>query len=86
MPDNHPIRFGIQTGQQNVTWAELVELCRRERVAVMVDEAHAFGVFGEGAGLCDQLKLAPGVDLRIGTSSCPTRPDHAWKDGLCFRL
>jgi 8-amino-7-oxononanoate synthase len=47
--------------------AELVELCRRARAALMVDEAHAFGLFGEGAGLCEQLKLAPWVDVRIGT-------------------
>ena len=26
MPEKHPIRFGVQTAQQNVTWNELVEL------------------------------------------------------------
>ena len=26
MADRHPIRFGVQTGQQNVTWTEMVEL------------------------------------------------------------
>ena len=26
MAEKHPIRFGVQTGQQNVSWAELTEL------------------------------------------------------------
>ena len=26
MAERHPIRFGVQTGQQNVSWAELTEL------------------------------------------------------------
>jgi alkanesulfonate monooxygenase SsuD/methylene tetrahydromethanopterin reductase-like flavin-dependent oxidoreductase (luciferase family) len=25
----HPIRFGIQTGQQNITWAEMLDLWRK---------------------------------------------------------
>ena len=26
MAEKHPIRFGVQTGQQNVSWTELTEL------------------------------------------------------------
>ncbi|MHB8874546.1 MAG: 8-amino-7-oxononanoate synthase [Myxococcaceae bacterium] len=48
--------------------AGLVELCRREGAALLVDEAHALGVLGEhGAGLCEELGLGAQVDLRMGT-------------------
>lgn len=46
----------------------LVDLCERQQVAVMVDEAHATGVLGErGAGLVEALGLGDRVELRMGT-------------------
>ncbi|MFZ5470899.1 MAG: 8-amino-7-oxononanoate synthase [Myxococcota bacterium] len=47
---------------------ELVEVCRRHQAALLVDEAHALGVFGQtGAGLCEALGVAARVDVRMGT-------------------
>jgi len=46
----------------------LVEVCRRQGAALLVDEAHATGVFGSrGAGLCEALGLTREVDVRMGT-------------------
>jgi 8-amino-7-oxononanoate synthase len=48
--------------------AELLEVCRGQGAALLVDEAHATGVLGErGAGLCEALGLARQVDVRMGT-------------------
>ncbi|MGO9831871.1 MAG: aminotransferase class I/II-fold pyridoxal phosphate-dependent enzyme, partial [Myxococcaceae bacterium] len=45
--------------------AELVEVCRRAGAALLVDEAHATGVYGpRGAGLCEALGLTDAVDVR----------------------
>ncbi|MEM9353180.1 MAG: 8-amino-7-oxononanoate synthase [Planctomycetota bacterium] len=50
--------------------AELAEACRRHGAMLMVDEAHATGVFGpEGAGLASTLTDPGTVDIRIGTLS-----------------
>lgn len=45
--------------------ASLVELCRTHGAALIVDEAHALGVFDNG--LCAKLGLADAVDVRVGT-------------------
>lgn len=43
----------------------LVGVCEAEGAALVVDEAHALGVFG--SGLCSHLGLAARVDVRVGT-------------------
>lgn len=52
-------------------WAplkELTALAKDADAALLVDEAHALGLFGEkGAGLCDELGVAADVDVRMGT-------------------
>ena len=48
--------------------AELVELARRYDAWLMVDEAHATGVFGpHGGGLVEQAGLVDHVDIHMGT-------------------
>ena len=50
--------------------ADVVTLARRHDAAVVVDEAHATGVFGRtGAGLVSELGLTDAVDVQIGTLS-----------------
>src|SRR5262249_20599579 len=50
--------------------AELVELKERYGAALMVDEAHAAGVFGpHGEGLAHAEQLADRLDLHLGTFS-----------------
>ncbi len=46
---------------------ELERLARAFGALLLIDEAHAIGVFGEGAGLCKQLGVQP--DLVSGTMS-----------------
>ncbi|NQT46287.1 MAG: 8-amino-7-oxononanoate synthase [Candidatus Omnitrophica bacterium] len=49
---------------------ELVELKKRYNCEIMVDEAHATGVFGEnGAGVVEEEGLSENIDLVMGTFS-----------------
>lgn len=49
---------------------EIVELARRHRAAVVIDEAHGVGVVGPGgAGLAARLGLQNEIDVQIGTLS-----------------
>ena len=46
----------------------IVELKKKYDCSVIVDEAHAFGVFGEkGLGVCENLGLIDEIDLIVGT-------------------
>jgi 8-amino-7-oxononanoate synthase len=50
--------------------ADICDLARRFQCMVMVDEAHAAGVFGKNAsGLIEELGLEKDVDIRMGTLS-----------------
>ena len=50
--------------------ADLSELARKHRAILMVDEAHATGVFGlRGSGLVEEAGCADGVHVRVGTLS-----------------
>jgi 8-amino-7-oxononanoate synthase len=50
--------------------AGLCELARKHAAILMVDEAHATGVFGErGSGLVEAMGCADGVHVRVGTLS-----------------
>lgn len=48
--------------------AKLVELKKKYNCILVIDEAHAFGVFGKtGLGVCEDCKILPEVDLIMGT-------------------
>ena len=50
--------------------ADICELAAKYRCMVMVDEAHATGIFGKtGSGLVEQCGLEKSVDIRMGTLS-----------------
>jgi 8-amino-7-oxononanoate synthase len=50
--------------------ADLCELARKHRAILMVDEAHATGVFGvRGSGLVEESGCGDGVHVRVGTLS-----------------
>lgn len=49
---------------------DIVDLARKYKASVMVDEAHSIGVFGKGGrGVCDHFGLSSEVDLIMGTFS-----------------
>jgi len=50
--------------------ADICELAAKYRCMVMVDEAHATGIFGKtGSGLVEERGLEQNVDIRMGTLS-----------------
>lgn len=49
---------------------EIAELARKHNCLLMVDEAHAIGVFGEnGRGLAEHFKMEKNIDISMGTLS-----------------
>lgn len=49
---------------------KMVEICNRYQATLMVDEAHALGVFGrQGRGSCDHFNQLNNVELVMGTFS-----------------
>ncbi|MBO5434590.1 pyridoxal phosphate-dependent aminotransferase family protein [bacterium] len=47
---------------------KIIELKEKYNCILVVDEAHAFGVFGKnGLGVCEQLEIIKNVDLIVGT-------------------
>ena len=50
--------------------ADLCDIARRQGAILLVDEAHATGVFGaRGSGLVEETGCADGVHIRVGTLS-----------------
>lgn len=47
----------------------ITELAKEFRAMVMVDEAHATGIFGKGAGIARELGLEKMIDINMGTFS-----------------
>ena len=47
---------------------KIIELKKKYNCLLYVDEAHAFGVFGEkGLGICETLEILPEIDILVGT-------------------
>ena len=59
--------FSMEGDVANVP--EIVRLAKQYNAAVMVDEAHAIGVFGDGRGIVNHFGLTDDVDLIMGTFS-----------------
>ncbi|MGA2508529.1 MAG: 8-amino-7-oxononanoate synthase [Chitinispirillaceae bacterium] len=50
--------------------ADIVELAKKFGCCIMVDEAHATGIFGENAGgIAEAMGVADAIDVRMGTLS-----------------
>jgi 8-amino-7-oxononanoate synthase len=50
--------------------ADIAELAAASHAMLMVDEAHATGVFGQsGRGICEEQNVEDGVHIRVGTLS-----------------
>lgn len=49
--------------------AEMVELCKSHQVLMVVDEAHATGIFGHGRGVARHLGLEREIEVHMGTFS-----------------
>ncbi|NJB67160.1 8-amino-7-oxononanoate synthase [Desulfobaculum xiamenense] len=47
----------------------IVRLCRDNGVLIVVDEAHAAGILGNGRGLAHEMGLADEIDVHMGTFS-----------------
>ncbi len=47
----------------------LVRLKKAHRALLMIDEAHATGIFGQGRGLAHELGVEQDIDLQMGTFS-----------------
>ncbi len=48
---------------------QLVRICRDHNMLLLVDEAHATGIYGQGRGLSHDLGLEKEVDILMGTFS-----------------
>jgi len=48
---------------------QIVMLCKNFNVLIVIDEAHATGVFGKGRGLAHALGLEKEIDIHMGTFS-----------------
>ncbi len=60
--------FSMEGDVANVP--EIVRLAKQYNASIMVDEAHAIGVFGKGGrGIVDHYGLTDDVDLIMGTFS-----------------
>ena len=46
---------------------EMATICKKQGVALIVDEAHAVGIFGEGKGLCVELGIENDAFARVVT-------------------
>lgn len=46
---------------------EIAAICKKQNIALIVDEAHAVGVFGDGKGLCAELNIENDVFARVIT-------------------
>ena len=49
--------------------ATLIRLKKEHRALLMIDEAHATGIFGQGRGLAHELGLEQEIDVQMGTFS-----------------